>query len=268
MLDEGIYTSVSEIGDGEDKSYVSRILRLALLAPDIVEVILIGRAHHALVLESLERPPLASWEEHQAAGLNGLPPAGRHLSGASLPVSSSGVVAAGDWRDRALKPPQPAGGVIDRARREKLVQLLYPGGVLLGDGPRALGDRAAFVHELLRRLERLLLVVERLGELLDLAPLLRRRLGGEAVAAWATNRSRSVCVSASRSPSRLATTRLVGGMHLLRGLDLPGPQLGELRIPHRRRLRDQPVHLLGIAADPGPQRLDLGEPGARAPHML
>jgi hypothetical protein len=36
MLDEGVYTSVSEIGDAENisKSYVSRVLRLALLAPD------------------------------------------------------------------------------------------------------------------------------------------------------------------------------------------------------------------------------------------
>jgi hypothetical protein len=37
MLDDGVYTSVSEIGDAENisKSYVSRILRLALLAPGI-----------------------------------------------------------------------------------------------------------------------------------------------------------------------------------------------------------------------------------------
>jgi ParB-like chromosome segregation protein Spo0J len=46
MLDEGIYTSVSEIGDAENisKSYVGRILRLALLSPDIIEAILAGSA--------------------------------------------------------------------------------------------------------------------------------------------------------------------------------------------------------------------------------
>jgi hypothetical protein len=39
MLDDGVCASGSEIGDVENisKSYVSRILRLALLAPDIVE---------------------------------------------------------------------------------------------------------------------------------------------------------------------------------------------------------------------------------------
>jgi hypothetical protein len=39
LLDSGVYSSVSEIGDAENisKSYVSRILRLALLALDIVE---------------------------------------------------------------------------------------------------------------------------------------------------------------------------------------------------------------------------------------
>jgi hypothetical protein len=52
MLDEGIYTSVSEIGDAENisKSYVSRILRLALLAPGIVEAILAGKTDQALML--------------------------------------------------------------------------------------------------------------------------------------------------------------------------------------------------------------------------
>jgi ParB-like chromosome segregation protein Spo0J len=45
MLDRGIYTTVSEIGDAENisKSYVSRILRVALLAHDIVEAILAAR---------------------------------------------------------------------------------------------------------------------------------------------------------------------------------------------------------------------------------
>ena len=68
LLDEGVYTSVSEIGDAENisKSYVSRILRLALLAPDIVEGILVGTADQALVLEKLKRPLPACWAEQRA----------------------------------------------------------------------------------------------------------------------------------------------------------------------------------------------------------
>jgi hypothetical protein len=67
MLDEGVYTSVSEIGDAENisKSYVSRILRLALLAPDIIEMILEGRSDQALMLENLERPLPAGWDEQR-----------------------------------------------------------------------------------------------------------------------------------------------------------------------------------------------------------
>jgi hypothetical protein len=67
MLDEGVYTSVSEMGDAENisKSYVSRILRLAILAPDIVEVILDGRIDQAVNLEQLEQPMPVSWEEQR-----------------------------------------------------------------------------------------------------------------------------------------------------------------------------------------------------------
>ena len=67
MLDDGVFTSVSEIGDAENisKSYVSRILRLALLAPDIVDAILAGRTVQGVMLEQLERPLPASWEEQR-----------------------------------------------------------------------------------------------------------------------------------------------------------------------------------------------------------
>ena len=43
---------------------VSRILRLALLAPDMVEAILAGRTDQALMLEQLERPSWAEQREH------------------------------------------------------------------------------------------------------------------------------------------------------------------------------------------------------------
>ena len=71
MLDDGVYASVSEIGVAENisKSYVSRILRLALLAPDIIQAILAGKADQQLMLERLERPLPASWpEQHNHLG--------------------------------------------------------------------------------------------------------------------------------------------------------------------------------------------------------
>jgi hypothetical protein len=67
VLNDGVYASVSEIGDAENisKSYVSRILRLALLAPDIVETIVAGRADQSLMLERLEGLLPSSWEEQR-----------------------------------------------------------------------------------------------------------------------------------------------------------------------------------------------------------
>jgi hypothetical protein len=68
MLDKGVYATVSEIGDAENisKSYVSRILRLALLAPDIIEAILSGRTDQSMMLEQLKRPLPATWVEQRA----------------------------------------------------------------------------------------------------------------------------------------------------------------------------------------------------------
>jgi hypothetical protein len=76
LLDDGVYATVSEIGDAESisKSYVSRILRLALLAPDIIEAILAGKADQSLMLEQLERPLPATWEEQRAGALSAFTP--------------------------------------------------------------------------------------------------------------------------------------------------------------------------------------------------
>jgi hypothetical protein len=51
--------------EGISKSYVSSILRLALLAPDLVEAILAGSMDQGLMLDRLERPLPVSWEEQR-----------------------------------------------------------------------------------------------------------------------------------------------------------------------------------------------------------
>ena len=52
MLEDGRYASISEIAAAEkiDRGYVGSILRLTLLAPDIVEAILDGRQPERLGL--------------------------------------------------------------------------------------------------------------------------------------------------------------------------------------------------------------------------
>jgi hypothetical protein len=68
LLDRGVYSSVTGIAEAEkiSKSYVSRILRLALLAPDLVEAILGGWADQRVMLERLERPLPLAWEEQRS----------------------------------------------------------------------------------------------------------------------------------------------------------------------------------------------------------
>ena len=67
MLDEGVYSSVIEISDAEgiSKSYVSRILQLALLAPDVVERVLEGSSGIDLRLEALRASIPLAWDEQR-----------------------------------------------------------------------------------------------------------------------------------------------------------------------------------------------------------
>jgi hypothetical protein len=62
MLDEGVHNSVSEIAEAEgiNRSYVSRVVRLTLLAPDIIERILIGGRPSEL--PRLMKPFPSDWE--------------------------------------------------------------------------------------------------------------------------------------------------------------------------------------------------------------
>jgi hypothetical protein len=111
MLDKGIYTSVSEIGDAENisKSYVSRILRLALLAPDVVEDILAGTADHALVLGKLERP-LPPGREEQRRLLGHAPPEPTFARARDICMPTSGADTAKHAVQRST--PSPSGQMI------------------------------------------------------------------------------------------------------------------------------------------------------------
>ncbi len=63
MLESGVVSAVGEIAVREkiNKSYVSRVLRLTLLAPEIVETILDGRQAPEMTLRGLMRPFPVEW---------------------------------------------------------------------------------------------------------------------------------------------------------------------------------------------------------------
>ena len=68
MLESGEYTSSAELAKAEkvNDSYLSRILRLTLLAPDIIEAILTGRQPCTLQLDELLKPLPAAWERQRS----------------------------------------------------------------------------------------------------------------------------------------------------------------------------------------------------------
>jgi hypothetical protein len=63
LLETGVYGTIAEIGTAEriNPTYVGRILRLTLLAPDLVEAILDGRQPATLLLADLLRPLPVEW---------------------------------------------------------------------------------------------------------------------------------------------------------------------------------------------------------------
>ena len=72
MLEEGRYRSAVEIAEAEKvtRSFVNRLLRLTLLAPDIQEAILDGRQTKGMQLELTGAIP-SEWEKQRKALFSG-----------------------------------------------------------------------------------------------------------------------------------------------------------------------------------------------------
>jgi len=70
VLEAGRYATVREFAQalGMDHSYVARLLRLTLLAPDIVEAIIEGTEPSGLSLEKLYRAPMEWGEQRRGLG--------------------------------------------------------------------------------------------------------------------------------------------------------------------------------------------------------
>jgi hypothetical protein len=69
LLDQGRYASISEMAVAEkiDRGYLGRLLRLAVLAPDLVETILVGRQGADADLARLMEPLPSAWSVQRAA---------------------------------------------------------------------------------------------------------------------------------------------------------------------------------------------------------
>lgn len=67
LLDEGKYTSIIQMADelGVAAPYMSRLIRLTLLAPDIIEAIVDGREPGGMSIEQLRKPMPLLWIDQQ-----------------------------------------------------------------------------------------------------------------------------------------------------------------------------------------------------------
>ncbi|WP_246503752.1 hypothetical protein [Plastoroseomonas arctica] len=67
MIEAGPYGTIDELAAAEsiNSSYVSRLLRLTMLAPDIVQAILDGRQPKAMTLQALLEPFPIEWDRQR-----------------------------------------------------------------------------------------------------------------------------------------------------------------------------------------------------------
>ena len=67
LLETGVFGTVEEMAAAEkiNPSYVSRVLRLTLLAPEIVEAILDGRQSASMTMAALMRPFAVEWQAQE-----------------------------------------------------------------------------------------------------------------------------------------------------------------------------------------------------------
>ena len=67
LLETGDYATIEEIADAENinSSYVSRVLRMTLLAPEIVEAILAGKQPEGLTMAKAMQPFPWEWESQE-----------------------------------------------------------------------------------------------------------------------------------------------------------------------------------------------------------
>jgi hypothetical protein len=77
MLDQGRYASITEMAAAErlERGYLGNLLRLTLLAPDVVEAILDGRVSQGVGLPQFRHPLPEVWEsqrqELERSGMSG-----------------------------------------------------------------------------------------------------------------------------------------------------------------------------------------------------
>jgi hypothetical protein len=96
MLETGRYGTIDELAAAEkiNSSYVSRLLRLTLLAPDIVEAILDGRQAEGVTLPGLMEPFPVEWERQRSTRAHGPVKSGRRpLRDAAVEAGDNGLAS-------------------------------------------------------------------------------------------------------------------------------------------------------------------------------